>query len=46
MSTDSYNDVMYVVHFGTLAQAYIWDVANESLSYDVTLNYRVICEMN
>ena len=43
---DSYDDVMYVVHVGTLAQAYTCDIANKSLSYDMTSKYWVICKMN
>ena len=31
---DSYDDVMYVLHVGTPAQAYTWDIANESLNCD------------
>ena len=31
---DNYDDMMYVVHIGTLAQAYTWDIANESLNCD------------
>ena len=46
MSTDGYDDVMYIVHIGTFEQAYTWDVANEILSCDMTLKYWVICEMN
>ena len=43
---DSYDDVMYVVHIGTLAQAYTYDISNESLSCDMTSKYWVIYEMN
>ena len=43
---DSYDDVMYVVHVGTFAQAYTWGVANESLSCDMTSKHWVVCEMN
>ena len=43
---DSYDDGMYIVHVGTLAQAYTWDIANESLSCDMMPKYWVICEMN
>ena len=42
---DSYDDVMYVVYVGTLAQAYICNIANESLSCDMTQKCWVICEM-
>ena len=46
VSTDSYDDVMYIVHFDTLAQTYIWNITNESLSCDMTPKYWVIYEMN
>ena len=43
---ESYDDGMYIVHVGTLAQAYIWDIANESLSCDMMPKCWVICELN
>ena len=36
---DGYDDVMYVVRVGTLAQAYTWDIANESLNCDMMPKY-------
>ena len=44
--SDSYENVRYVVHVGTLAQAYKWGIANKSLSCDMKPKYWVICEMN
>ena len=43
---DSFDSLMIDVHVGTLAQAYIYDIANESLNCDITLRYWVICELN
>ena len=39
-----YDNVMYVVHVCTPTQAYTWDIAIESLSYDMMSKYWVIYE--
>ena len=35
----SFNNLMIDVHVDTLAQAYMCDIANESLDYDMTPRY-------
>ena len=39
-----YDNVMYIVHICTPAQAYIWDIVIESLSCDMMSKYWVIYE--
>ena len=46
MRIDSYDELMSDVRYGTLIYAYTCDIANESLDFDMTLGYWVICEYN
>ena len=41
-----HDNVMYVVHVCTLAQAYTWDISIESLNCDMMPKYWVIYEMS
>ena len=43
---DRHDDWMNDVHVSTLAQAYTWDITNESLNYDMTPKCWVICKLN
>ena len=44
MRIDSYDELMSDVCNGTLTYVYTCDIANESLDFDMTLVYWVICE--
>ena len=44
MRIDGYDELMSNVRDGTFAQVYTWDIANESLNYDIMPRYWVICE--
>ena len=44
MRIDSYDEMMSDVHDSTLTFTYTCDIANESLDFDMTPRYRVICE--
>ena len=46
MRIDSYEELMSDVRDGTLTYAYTCDIANESLDFDTTPGYWVICEYN
>ena len=43
---DSDDELMSDVRDGILTYAYTCDIANESLDFDITLGYWVICEYN
>ena len=44
MRIDSYDELMSHVHGGTLTYAYTCDIADESLDFDMTPRYWVICK--
>ena len=44
MRIDSYDELMIDVRNGTLTYVYVCDITNESLDFDMTPRYWVICE--
>ena len=46
MRINSYDESMSNVRDGTLPYTYTCDVANESLDFDMTPGYWVVCEYN